>query len=131
MFIGFARTNSEQGNYLPFILYYCPIMLEWVSYGLNPYTFSLQIMNLIDADIIRQYHPYQLPLVVGFRKNIRFMLDKPFAYRGATTQIVRILRDSGYSILNQVAYDNITPEMLDNAMKERPDLFERREMKEV
>ena len=115
------------------ILYIDPVLDEWVIWGNDPDMFEMQLlkdMNLT-IDLYRQYLPYQLPLLNGFRKNKEFINKIEMFDNGSTRIIVQMLRDSGYTLLPDRQPDNITVTQLDAALKERPDLYLRREMKEV
>lgn len=127
--IGFAKSDKQID--LVFIHYLDPVLNEWVAFGINTSTFRMEILKETRIDLIRAYHPHQLPLLVGFRKGKEW-INKMYSHPGlgATPIIVQMLRDSGYTILPDRVSDDITPPMLDAAMRERPDLYQRKEMKE-
>lgn len=130
LFIGFTEDGYEV--LMPFILYRDPVMAEWVCLGLDSVLFELKILKYLTWDkttVLRQYQPYQISMLSGFRKHLD-RLNMPMGSLGATGIIVEMLRDSGYNVLPHKSLEQITPKMLDAALRERPDLYQRREMKE-
>lgn len=141
-----------------FILYDDPVLGVPVTFGANANGFTMVPISHFPDDIVRVFTPMPQPLLVGFRKNIQW-INAPYDYGGLLgmafveaemkilhwkaknpfldTQklfcseiVTKMLRDSGYDILPDQDAGTVDPWVLNCAMKERPDLYTRREMKE-
>lgn len=129
MIIGFGQSTKLDA--VTVAMYQDPVINDWIVWGANSTTFRLELLRSAHIDLYRQYHPYQLSMIFGFRKcteYINSMYSHPLL--GATPIIVQMLRDSGYTVLPDKQADDIDPNQLDTALRERPDLYQRREMKE-
>lgn len=113
------------------IIYNDPVIDDWIVWGDSGVAFRSMLLVESKTDWYRQYHPYQMPLLDGFRKlkgYINTVYNHPT--KGAIPIIVDMLRASGYNLLMDEPSSNITLKQLDDALRARPDLYERREMKD-